>query len=213
MHPHQNNLKASYSDFLKQLEAYDQSMMTAEQWLSLRVMQWDCSIKLEGLENKLVTMASPVYDLPSFELMPLLQIQSLHLYVAQLGSGASVQPFNTIEDYDNWLKRLHDYMGFLDTCIEKMEEGIKKKVVLPKSITLKMIPQLQEFINAPLDKHLFTTPIQKFPEAINEDDKTRIQTAYNRFVSDILKPKYKLFLKPHQYRSSVKRIIHHFSFL
>jgi len=188
---YQELLKEKYRSFLKQLDAYDKSVMTKEQWLSLRVMRWDCSVKLEGLENVLVTMASPIYDLPSFELMPLLQIQSLHLYVAQLGSGASVQPFKTSDDYDNWLKRLGDYMNFLDTCIEKMEEGIAKKVVLPKAIVLKMIPQLQEFISAPLDEHLFTSPIRNFPADLSAADKTRIEAAYNSFVVGELVPKYK----------------------
>lgn len=188
---YQETLKAGYANFLNRLDSYDESMMTAAQWLSLRVMQWDCSVKLEGLENELVTMASPIYDLPSFELMPLLQIQSLHLYVAQLGSGASVQPFKTIKDYDSWMKRLEDYMYFLDTCILKMEEGIAKEVVLPRAITLKMIPQLQEFINAPIEEHLFTAPLRNFPENINESDRARIKTAYEVFVSGQLIPKYR----------------------
>ena len=188
----QETLKEGYRRFLNQLDAYDEKMMGKEQWLSLRVMHWDCAIKLEGLENELVTMASPIYDLPSFELMPLLQIQSLHLYVAQLGSGASVQPFKTVQDYENWLKRLEDYLIFIDTCIEKMEEGIAKKVVLPKTIVLKMIPQLQEFINAPVAEHLFTTPIRNFPQDLNETDKARIEKEYETFVSDQLIPKYKM---------------------
>lgn len=189
---YQHALKEAYRDFLRQLEAYDEGMMTAAQWLSLRVMRWDCSIKLQGLENELVTMASPLYDLPSFELMPLLQIQSLHLYVAQMGSGASVQPFKTVQDYGNWLKRLEDYLTFLDTCIEKMEQGMAKKVVLPKKITLKMIPQLQEFINAPVSEHLFTKPVRNFPSEITESERASIKEAYHAFVAERLIPKYQL---------------------
>jgi len=82
-------------------------------------------------------------------------------------------------------------MNFLDTCIEKMEEGIAKKVVLPKAIVLKMIPQLQEFISAPLDEHLFTSPIRNFPADLSAADKTRIEAAYNSFVVGELVPKYK----------------------
>lgn len=195
---YQNDLKEKYSGFLDQLSAYDERMMSKEQWLSLRVMRWDCSIKLQGFENELVTMASPIYDLPSFELMPLLQIQSLHLYVAQLGSGASVQPFKTVEDYANWLKRLEDYMTFLDTCIANMEEGLAKNIVLPKAITLKMIPQLQEFIATPTAQHLFTSPVRNFPEGFIDSDKAKIEKEYHTFVSEQLIPKYKmidLFLK------------------
>ncbi len=188
---YQDFLKKEYRRFIAQLNRYDETMMSKEQWLSLRVMHWDCSVKLEGLENKMVTMASPIYDLPSFELMPLLQIQSLHLYVAQLASGASVQPFKTTKDYDNWLSRLEDYMTFLDTCIEKMEEGITAKVVLPKVIVRKMIPQLQPFINTPVAAHLFATPIKNLPNDFSAADKERLTKAYYQFITQKLVPKYK----------------------
>ncbi len=188
---YQEGLRAKYTGFLEQLERYDSLDMSPEQWMSLRVMKWDCNIKKEGLENKIVTIASPVYDLPSFELMPLLQIQSLHLYVAQLAGGTSVQPFRTVKDFDNWLERLVDYTQFLDTCILKMQEGIAEQVVLPKVLVLKMIPQLQEFIQIPVKDHLFYQPIHRMPDNFDEADKERLSKAYQAFIGDQLIPKYK----------------------
>lgn len=188
---YQETLRERYTGFLRVLDQYDETMMDQAQWLSLQVMKWDCSIKLQGLRNQLVTIASPVYDLPSFELMPLLQIQSLHLYVAQLASGASVQPFKTTQDYEHWLARLDDYLAFLDTSIEQMEEGMERQVVLPKAIVLKMIPQLQEFIHTAVDEHLFTLPVRNFTDAVGQADRKRIQEAYESFVRDRLIPKYR----------------------
>ncbi len=183
--------KDKYADFLNQLAQYDSTNMSPAQWLSLRVMKWDCSIQREGLTNELATMASPIYNLPSFELMPLFQIQSLHLYVAQLAGGYSVQPFKTVEDYDNWLSRLEDYMQFLDTCILKMNEGIAQGIVPPKVLIEKMIPQLQEFVDAPLEKHLFYTPVIALPENFTEDDKNRLTNAYGAFITEKLVPMYR----------------------
>ncbi|WP_273566137.1 DUF885 domain-containing protein [Maribacter halichondriae] len=188
---YQAHLTEKYSEFLSLLKNYDETMMTQEKWLSLRVMIWDCSIKLEGLENDLVTLDSPIYNLPSFELIPLFQIQSLHLYVAQLAGGYSVQPFKTVKDYDNWLSRLEDYMLFLDTCILKMNEGIAQGIVPPKVLIEKMIPQLPEFIDAPLEKHLFYSPITAFPENFTEDDKKRLAKEYGDFISSKLVKKYR----------------------
>ena len=121
---YQQDLITNYSQFLEVLESIDSTMVSPSQWMSMQVMEWDCKIKLEGLTNELVTIASPIYDLPNFELMPVLQIQSLHLYFAQLAGGASVQPFKTVQDYDNWLSRIDDYLAFLDTCMVKMKEGM-----------------------------------------------------------------------------------------
>lgn len=189
--PYQADLVTNYTQFLNALGEYDSTEVTPEQWLSMQVMAWDCSIKREGLTNPLVTMASPMYDLPTFELLPLGQVQSLHLYFSQLAGGKSVQPFNTVADYDNWLKRIDAYVPFLDTCMVKMQEGIGKGVVLPKTLIAKMIPQLDGFVNATAAEHLFYAPIATLPTAFSAEDKERLSKAYAEMIESKLKPKYK----------------------
>ena len=183
-------LKDRYAYFLEELDKYDSTKVSGSDWMSLRVMKWDCSVKLQGVMNPIVTVASPIYDLPSFELMPLFQIQSLHLYVAQLAGGTSVQPFNTVEDYTNWLSRLDDYLSFLDTSIVKMKLGMAKGVVLPKVLTLKMLPQVRSFIDIPLEENLFYQPILNFPDGISDVDKDILESNYAAFIKDKLTPKY-----------------------
>jgi len=187
---YQKDLKEQYTYFLNLLNDMDQSQLSEADLLSMKVMQWDCEVKLEGLNNKIVTMASPIYNLPSFELMPMFQIQSLHLYVAQLGAGGSVQPFATVEDYDNWLKRVDDYLNFLDTSILMMREGMSKDIVLPTVLTKKMIPQLDEFISNSINEHLFYKPILAMSNDINEEERNRISTDYINMITNKLKPKY-----------------------
>jgi uncharacterized protein (DUF885 family) len=188
---YQEFLIDSYEDFLERSSQFDSVRTTPEQWLSLKVLQWDCAIKKEGLTNSIVTMASPIYDLPSFELMPLFQIQSLHLYVAQMAGGTGVQPFKTVKDYDNWLKRLDDYEVFLDTCILKMKEGMAKQVVMPKALALKMLPQLKGFVSTPVGEHLFYNPIKQMPESFSDADRERLDREYRALIVDKLVPAYK----------------------
>jgi uncharacterized protein (DUF885 family) len=186
----QLDLIKNYNHFLNALSEYDSTEVTASQWMSMQVMKWDCTIKLEGLNNTLVTMASPMYDLPSFELMPLIQIQSLHLYFSQLAGGQSVQPFDTVKDYDNWLSRIHDYLPFLDTCIDNMKEGMEKGIVLPRVLVEKMIPQIDTFTSGPAENHLFFRPITLMPEAFSEADRIRLKRAYKDVIESELIPKY-----------------------
>lgn len=184
------HLKDRYTYFLEVLKAYDSTNVSAADWMSLRVMKWDCSVKLQGVMNPIVTVASPIYDLPSFELMPLFQIQSLHLYAAQLASGASVQPFKTVKDYNNWLHRLEDYLIFLDTSIEKMKSGMAKGIVLPKVLTLKMMPQIASFIDIPLEENLFYQPIINIPDTFSDADKKALQKSFTELIQNQLTPKY-----------------------
>jgi uncharacterized protein (DUF885 family) len=189
--PYQLQLINSYEQYHNAANSIDSTAISPAQWLSLAVLKWDCQIKKEGLTNPLVTIASPMYDLPSFELMPLLQVQSLHLYMAQLAAGKSVHPFHSVKDYENWLLRLDDYMIFLDTCMAKMEIGISKQVVLPKSLISKMIPQLDEFISNPAEKHLFFEPIYLLPDSIPAADREQLTEKYRWMITHKIQPKYR----------------------
>jgi uncharacterized protein (DUF885 family) len=190
--PYQKDLIENYTRFLDILNRIDSTQVTPSQWLSLRVMRWDCEIKREGLTNKLVTMASPIFDLPTFELMPLLQIQSLHLYIPQLAGGRSVQPFRTVADYDAWLARVDAFLPFLDTCMIKMREGIERNVVPPKALIKKMIPQLDDFIETPIEEHIFYVPIVSMPTEFSDADRDRLTKTYSIMISEKVVPKYKL---------------------
>jgi uncharacterized protein (DUF885 family) len=187
---YQTDLIAEYSTFLDRLAQIDTAQLSQADLLSMKVMQWDCEVKLEGLQNPLVITTSPIYNLPSFELTPLIQVQSLHLYVAQLGAGGSVHPFNTVKDYEDWLKRLEDYIAFLDTSIANMKEGMAKGIVLPKVLTEKTIVQLEEFITKPVEEHLFYRPIQSMPEGISQSDRDRLAEEYQNVIEAKLRPKY-----------------------
>ncbi len=188
---YQQDLIANYTHFLEELKRFRNSEITATQGLSKAVMEWDCNIKREGLTNNLVTIASPMYDLPTFELMPLLQIQSLHLYFSQVAAGNSVQPFRTPKDYENWLNRVDAYLPFLDTCMLKMKEGMAKGVVLPKVLILKMLPQLESFEAREPEDHIFYQPVRNMPENFSPEVKQRLSRAYSDMLVQKLIPKYR----------------------
>jgi len=190
--PYREDLTANYQRYLDELAKYDSTQVTSSQWMSMNVMKWDCDIKLEGLTNPLVTIASPMYDMPNFELMPLIQIQSLHLYFSQLAGGRSLQPFQTVDDYDRWLRRVDAFLPFLDTAVVKMRQGMAQGIVLPKVLIKKMVPQLDGFINAPVEDHLFYAPIALMPGSFTSTDRERLTQAYVDMVDNKIRPKYKM---------------------
>jgi uncharacterized protein (DUF885 family) len=192
--PYQKELIAAYTSFLNAIGVYDSTVVTPSQWISLGVMKWDCNIKLEGLKDSLVTIASPMFDMPSFELTPLMQIQSLHLYMSQLAGGTSLQSFRTVTDYDNWLSRIDDFLPFLDTAMVKMNEGIRRNVALPKVVTVKMIPQIKDFVKMPAEQHLFFAPVNMMPENFSLAEKERLTLAYKEMIANKLVPKYQRLL-------------------
>lgn len=184
-----------YTDYLTKVKAFDTNSLSEDQKMSKEILIWDCEIKLEELSFKKKT------------LMPIDQMWSVNLMMGQLASGSSAQPFKTLTDYANWLRRLSGYNKWLHSAIERMKQGIKEGYVLPASLTKKVIPQFEVLANTPLNKHLFYSPIHNFPENFSEDTKKILIRDYKNMLSKELIPSFKkmyLFLKTDYLASSRK---------
>ena len=167
-----------YTKYQKELAKYDRKELNDEEKTSYDLLNWECGINLELL------------SFPT-ELMPVNQIFSTHLMIAQLASGSSMQPFKTTDDYDDWLKRVDGFTVWCDTAIVNMKEGIKKGYVLPAPLIKKMIPQLAGLDHGPTEQHLFYTPVTKFPDTFSADDKARLTTGYKAMVEGKIIPVFK----------------------
>ena len=123
--------------------------------------------------------------------MPFDQFNGTTLMLGQMGSGTGNQPFKTVKDYDNWLKRATAFSGWADSAIVYFKKGIANKTVLPKSIVVKMIPQMQNMVTAEPTKSLFYGPITLMPAAFAEVDKQRLTAAYINLIKNEIVPAYK----------------------
>ncbi|MCL1049489.1 DUF885 domain-containing protein [Shewanella abyssi] len=120
--------------------------------------------------------------------MPMNQFYSTIISMVQLGSGESAQPFNTVEDYQNWEKRLQGFIEWMKFAQVRMDEGIESKVVLPRVLVDRIIPQLTAQLVTKPEDSLFYTPINLLPESISAADKAVLTTEYKQLISDQLLP-------------------------
>ncbi len=187
---YQKQLHAFYTKYKKLVSTFDVSELNPSQQIGQKLISWNCNIMLEGLENEITLSPSPPNGTPQIVLMPINQIFSFHLFIGQLASGESIQPFNTTQDYDNWLKRIDDYLDWIDTVIINMKIGLEKALVLPRIITERMIAQLDGMINSTVDKHLFYSPAHLIPEHFTKAEHSRIENSYHKMVEDKLVPAY-----------------------
>lgn len=171
-------LKNYYSTYLERLSEYNAEELTNNEKISKAVLEWDCEINLEKLTFRQ-------------ELFPIDQMWSVNLVMGQFASGSSAQPFETVADYNNWLQRLESYIVWLETAEKRMREGMELGYVLPKSLIVKVIPQLEALTVDDLDQHLFYTPIKNFPATFSEEDKNKLTTDYTGFLNNKLIPTYK----------------------
>ena len=161
----------------KALNEIPMDSLTGVGRLSYKVLQWECDINLEELSFRK-------------ELFPIDQMWSDNLKIGQFASGQSAQPFNTVQDYDNWLKRLDGYVEWLHSAEERMKEGASIRYVLPSSLIIKIVPQLQEMASTDLEEHLFYKPVLSMPAAFSKEDKERLTIAYQEMIGQKVIPAY-----------------------
>ena len=168
-------LKAHYSKYLSKLEKFDRSSLTEEEQVSYDVLKWECEINLADQQ------------FPK-SLLPINQFWTLQLTIGQFAGGTSAQPFKTKEDYDNWLKRIDSFVAWCDTAVANMREGIEQGVVLPKSLSAKVIPQLAAWKDGPVENHHFYSPAKNIPETITSEDRSGIESDYQKMVTESIIP-------------------------
>jgi uncharacterized protein (DUF885 family) len=143
--------KKFYLTYIDQLKTIKREELDEQDKLSYDVLSYQTAVQLDA------------YKYP-FEQMPFNQMFSLPLTIGQYGSGSSAQPFKTVKDYDNWLKRLSAFAIWADTAIVNFNKGVKSGVVMPRSLVVKMIPQMESMVVTDATKSLFYEPVKKFPK-------------------------------------------------
>lgn len=167
-----------YGRYKNIVSTIDKSTLQGEQRISYDVLLWECNINLEALQFK-------------DYLMPLNQMFAPHLMMGQLASGSSMQPFNTVKDYENWLKRVDSYIEWCDTALVNLKRGVAEKYVLPKPLTKKVIVQLTSLSAGPAKSHIYYGPIQNMPAGFSPEDEARLTKAYEEMITNKVIPAHK----------------------
>ena len=170
--------KEFYTFYKSQLNNFPDHTLNENDLLSKKVLLWECDLSLKRLTfNEQYT--------------PINQMWTLQLTIGQYAAGLSAQPFKTVKDYNDWLKRINDYLIWLETAEERMKQGIKNEIVLPKSLIKKVIPQLKTILNPDLNQNLFFSPARQFPKEFSEKDKSILIEKYTEMVLNKIIPAYK----------------------
>ncbi|HWJ95347.1 MAG TPA: DUF885 family protein, partial [Telluria sp.] len=83
-------------------------------------------------------------------LLPLNQMDSLPVTLANYASGQGAQPLASVKDYKAYLNRLSQLGPWIDQAIANMREGIKRGVVQPQSVMKSALPQFQQLVAEPV---------------------------------------------------------------
>ena len=166
--------------YLAEIESIAPKKLTGQDLLSYEIFLLDRQMAIRGAE---------------FEqhLIPINQMWGAHNFFAMLGSGGSAQPFETRQDYLNFQKRTKGFATYMDSVVAAMRQGIKKGVVLPKPIVVKLFPQFKAHIVDNIEKSVFYGPVKQLVENTNipDDQKAQIRESYIDTINKVIIPTYK----------------------
>lgn len=171
-------LRNFYNNYLDSLKLIDLQTLSENDQVSYELLKWECDNNLEALTFP-------------FHLTPIDQFWSMQIMIGMYAGGTSAQPFKTQKDYENWLSRLNAYVIWCDTAITNMRKGMQTGYVLPKSLVVKIIPQLEAFDHGKVEGHLFYQPLNNMPESIDIAQKNKIKEQYNLMIGEKIIPTYK----------------------
>ena len=167
-----------FDKYEKKLSKIDEKKLSEEEQNSYEIIKWEIQVGKELLKQ------------PT-NLMPIHQFWGTHLTMAQFGGGTSAQPFKTEKDYANFLTRMDKYSVWIDSAIVYMKKGIAKGVVLPKTLTEKVIPQFAEFETPKIEDNLFYGAIKIMPATFSDNVKKDLTAKYTAIIQQKLIPQYK----------------------
>ena len=165
-------------DYLARVQQIDPTRLSGQDLLTYQVFRSGRELEIEG------------FRFPA-HLIPLNQFYSAPNGFAQLGSGNGMQPFVTVQDYDNFLKRVDGFVAWTDQAIVNMRDGVRKGYTLPRVLTERVLPQLQAHIVAKPEDSIYWGPVRKLPEGFSTADRERLTAAYRAAIETRLVPAYR----------------------
>ena len=175
---YRDTLRNFYSNFREGIGRFDRAALSENDQLSYDILKWELGTKLEGLNFH-------------GNYIPFNQFTGLPLTLGQLGSGESFQPFRNSKDHEDWIRRATAFGAWADSAIVYFRKGMAAKLVLPRALVIKMIPQLEAIASSPGEKNLFYGAVLKLNSLGDSTTAGRLKEEYMTLIRETIIPSYK----------------------
>ena len=183
-----DTLRNFYGRYLDKVLVFDRDKFNQNDQISYDIFTREMKMNLEGIDLHLSINNALM---PNIQYIPFNQFEGVPLLLGQMGSGTGVQPFKTVTDYDNWLKRAGKFQAWTDSAIVYFRRGLQNGYILPRCLVEKMIPEMQSIVTPDYTKSIFYTPVTLIPDSVGAADKARIMTDMSKIITESLLPSYK----------------------
>lgn len=121
-------------------------------------------------------------------LLPINQMDSMPVTLANYASGQGAQPLSSVADYRAYASRLAQLGPWIDQAIANMREGVKRGVTNPKSVMASALPQFRQLVAATPEDSIYYSPVKSFPASFSDADKRSLTKLYGDTIGGKLNP-------------------------
>jgi len=171
--------KASAEHDLSALRQVDRSRLNPTDQIAYDTFKWQRGDDLKGLQPDILSLT---------EVRPMNHFYGWQKDYATFVSGHGGAPFNTLEDYENNLKRNKEFVTYIDRSIGRFRQGEREGVVETKLTVRNMIEQLNNQLKLKPEDSPFWGPIKDFPKSISAADRARLTAEYRTSISREIYP-------------------------
>lgn len=169
---------ALYRNYLKRLAAIPRDRLGSRDRTSYDILKFE-------LNNALRLAPFPEH------LLPIDQMISMPVILANYAGGQGAQPLATPRDYRAYLSRLNQLVPHIDQSIVNMREGIRRGVVQPREPMQSALPQFKQLVAGKPEESIFYTPIRNMPDSFSAAEKRSLRQAYRKTIANKLNPALK----------------------
>jgi uncharacterized protein (DUF885 family) len=158
---------------LAELGRIDRRSLPTEEQISYDVFQWE-------YQDRLLAWRLHEY------VFPMNQIDGIPV----AGDNTLKLRFATLQDYQDWLKRLRSFGLYMDQNIALLQQGVTENRVLPQVIAAQIPPRITANLQEDITKSPFYTPFLKMPSSIDAATAQRLQADGHDAISRVVIPAY-----------------------
>ncbi|MFO0819659.1 MAG: DUF885 domain-containing protein [Pirellulales bacterium] len=135
-------------------------------------------------------------DIAEFEhganLQPITGRSGFHISFPDLPREA---PLRSVRDYENYFARLRAFPTYVDDHIALMREGLRRGLVLPAIVLEGYRDSITPHIVDDPAKSLFYSPLQKWPTAVGEPERKRLELDARQAITEGVVAGYRRLLE------------------
>lgn len=122
-----------------------------------------------------------------WELVPLDQRGGIQ----DAGSLADSLRFEKVEDFDDWLARMHAFPKYMDQTLELLRQGITEGVLHPRIVMQRIPAQIDRQLVANPRQQAFFKPFSNIPDAVSSLQKRRLREEALRSIEEDILPSFR----------------------